>query len=115
MLLTEVLRIFSESDHLYFPVVDADRHLLGIVTIDNIKDTFTATGLEKFLLAIDLMEPVVAKVSPEKSMSEVREILSKYNLDYLPVVDGDNRILGLIEQRMIQRFISRKIMELHSK
>ncbi len=115
MLLTEVLRVFAGSDHLYFPVVDAEHHLLGIITIDNIKDTFMVTELKKFLLAIDLMEPVIAKVSPETPMSEVKEILSRKNIEYLPVVDENNRVLGLIEQRMIQKFISRKIVELHSK
>lgn len=110
--LSEILRVFGESANLYYPVVDADKHLLGIITIDNLKDTFAASGLQSFLLAHDLMEPAVAVTTPETPMSEVKEVIDSYNLEYLPVVTKENRVLGLLESRRIKRFISRKILEL---
>jgi Kef-type K+ transport system membrane component KefB len=112
MPLSEALRIFGESDNLYYPVVDADRTLLGVITIDSIKDTFMAQGLEGFLLAHDLMEPVIAVTTPETPMSEVKELLARYNLEYLPVVTEENKVVGLLESRAINRLISTKIIEL---
>lgn len=112
MSLSDILRIFSDSDHLYYPVVNTDKYLLGIITIDNIKDTFMAQGLEGFLLAHDLMEPSIAVTTPETPMSEVKELLARFNLEYLPVVTEDNKVVGFLESRAINRLISTKIIEL---
>lgn len=112
MSLSEILRIFSESTNLYYPVVDADRRLVGVITIDSIKDAFTASGYDGVLLAHDLMEPVRAVTTPETPMTEVVDLLKQYNLEYLPVVTHDKRVTGFIESRAIQRFISTKIIEL---
>jgi Kef-type K+ transport system membrane component KefB/CBS domain-containing protein len=115
MSLNEILRIFSESDNLYYPVVNSDKKLLGIITIDNIKDTLAASELGSFLLAHDLMEPVIAVTAPDTALSEVKEILSRNAVEYLPVVTKENKILGMLESRSMQRQISRRIIEMREK
>jgi len=115
MSLAEIIKIFSESNNLYYPVVDADKRLVGIITVDNIKNTFMEKGLTDFLMAYDLMEPAVASITPESSMSEVKRLLAKYNLEYLPVITEANTVVGFIERRMIYRIISTKMMELQKQ
>ena len=116
MSLTEILRVFSESDNLYYPVVNADNQLLGIITIDKIKTTFMAASeLGSLLLANELMEPVVAVTTPETALSEVKAILSRYGLEYLPVVIEEKKVVGFLESRAIQREMSRKIIELQKE
>ena len=89
--------------------------MLGIITIDNIKDTFMTSGLDGFLLAHDLMEPVIVTSTPETPMSEVKELLGRYNLEYLPVVTEEHKMVGFLESRVIQRLISKKIIELQKQ
>jgi len=113
--LDEILKIFSESANLYFPVVDKDKKLLGIITVDNIKNTFMETSFNHFLLADDLMEPVVATTMPNAPMSAVKELLDKYNLECLPVITDENKLVGLIERRELDRLLSRKMLELQKK
>jgi len=110
--LAQILTIFSESPNLYYPVVDTNKKLLGIITVDNIKNTFMATSLSDLLLAVDVMEPAIASVTPRSSISELKGILAKYNLEYLPVVAQDDEVVGFIERRMVYKVISTKIMEL---
>ncbi|NQT28856.1 MAG: cation:proton antiporter [Candidatus Omnitrophica bacterium] len=112
MPLAQILTIFSESPNLYYPVVDTSKKLLGIITVDNIKNTFMATSLSDLLLAVDVMEPAVASVTSKSSISELKGILAKYNLEYLPVVTQENEVIGFIERRMVYKVISTKIMEL---
>lgn len=112
MSLSEILDIFSKSPNLYYPVVDADKKLLGVITVDSIKNIFMETGLSSLLLAIDVMEEPVASVNPESSLSSVKELLDKYNLEYLPVVTNDNVMKGFIERRILAKLISTKILEL---
>ncbi|MBN1694477.1 cation:proton antiporter, partial [candidate division WOR-3 bacterium] len=113
--LIKIIKIFSETDNLYYPVLDKKKKLLGVITVDNIKNSFKTSGLDAFLLAHDLMEPVIAKVSPDVPMTEVNEILSRYNLEYLPVVSSKNEVLGFLERRNISRKIFTKLIELQKK
>lgn len=115
MILPQIINIFSKYSHLYFPVVDRNKYLLGILTIDNLKNTFTMTGLDNLLLAHDIMAPITAVTTPETPMSEVKEILDSNKIDYLPVVTEDNKIKGFLESRAIQRLISDRILEMQNK
>ena len=114
--LSDILNIFSESDHLYYPVVDEKHRLIGTITIDNIKSVFSESSLNGFILADDLIEPVVEKVTPETSIIDVRRLLNYRGLEYLPVVDDDeNKIMGSIEKRLLNRAITTKLMELQEQ
>ena len=115
MSLAQILKIFSETDNLYYPVVDKSKKLLGVITVNNIKNSLMTSGLDSFLLAYDLMEPVIAKASYNLPMVEVQEILSRYNLEYLPVVSGKDEVLGFLERRQISRKISTKLIELQKQ
>lgn len=112
MPLAKILSIFSKSDNLYYPVVDANKKLLGVITIDNIKNIFMESDLSDLLFAIDVMEPSPASVTPESTISLVKESLDKYNLECLPVVTKNNIIVGFIERRVLNKLIATKIMEL---
>ncbi|RKZ27518.1 sodium:proton exchanger, partial [bacterium] len=115
MHLAKILTIFGETDNLYYPVTDKDKKLLGIITIENLKDAFSVSDLSDFLLADDLMEPAIASVSPKTPMLDVLEIMKQHNLEYLPIVSKDNTIVGFLENRTIQRHISRKILEMKKR
>ncbi len=115
MSIKEILSIFSENDYFYYPVKNRKNDLVGIVSIDNVKNTFLAYQLTDLLVAHDLMEPVIASCSPETSMKEVHDILKHNQLECLPVIKKDKKLYGLIETRSIQRLISKKLFELRKK
>ncbi len=115
MKLGDILKIFSESDYLYYPAVDKDKHLRGIITVEGIKQAFLETDIGGLILAHDLMEPVLVKTFAEVPISEVRETLSKYDIEYLPVTDKSNKIEGFIERKKLNKFISTKILELQEQ
>jgi len=115
MKLADILKIFSENDYLYYPAVDMDKRLHGIITVEGIKQTFLETDIGGLILAHDLMEPVIAKTFTDTSILEIRETLNKYDIEYLPVVDKGNRIEGFIERKKLNRIISTKIIELQEQ
>jgi Kef-type K+ transport system membrane component KefB len=113
--LSEILKIFSESTNLYYPVVDEDKKLLGIITVDNIKNTFMESSLSHLLLAYDLIEPVIETTTPETPLNEVKELLNKHTLEYVCVVDKKKKVVGFIERRNLDRIISTKLIELQKQ
>lgn len=74
----------------YIYVVDAGGKLLG------------ATSLRELLLAdpsvmlSEIMEAKIKSVTPHEDVEVVAEILSKYDLVAVPVVDSDNAMLGIV-------------------
>ncbi len=115
MQLAGILRIFSNNDYLYYPVINKDRKLRGIITVESIKQTFLETDIGGLILANDLMQPVIAKTSAEAPISEVKETLNRYDIDYLPVIDEHNKIEGFIERKKLNKFVSTKIIELQKQ
>ena len=113
--LNQILNIFSTSNYLYFPVVTETNCVLGIITIDNLKDTFLAFELTDLLLAHDLMEPIDDLVKKSLALSDANDLLSHHSRDYLVIVDDEEKIDGILEKKDIQKFISRKITELHCR
>ncbi|MFH1479164.1 MAG: cation:proton antiporter [Candidatus Omnitrophota bacterium] len=115
MQLKDILKIFSDNDNLYYPVIDKDKKLLGIITVEGIKQTFLDSDMSDLILADDLMEPVVAKVSASTNISEVKNELNRYNIEYMPVINGGERLEGFIESKKLNKYISTKILELRKQ
>ena len=66
--------------------------------------------------AKDLMSAPVTAVSQEVSVGEARKLLEDYRIRHLPVVNYDQRIVGLISDRdLILRDESKKVEELMSR
>ena len=74
----------------YIYVIDADEKLLGVVSLRDLLLTDLDTKLS------DIMETKVKTVTPETDEMEVAEIISKYNLVALPVVDIEGFMLGIV-------------------
>jgi len=74
----------------YIYVVDADEKLIGVVSL---RDMLLADLDAKLS---DIMETKLKTVTPETDEMEVAEIISKYNLVVLPVVDIEGFMLGIV-------------------
>jgi len=112
MKLADILKTFTDSENFYYPVVDRNKRLLGIITIDIIRNIFVYNSMGGLVLAVDVMEPVGMTIEPDSSLAAAKEILEKHNLEYLPVVDREKRMVGFLERQKLNKLISIKIMEL---
>jgi len=74
-------------------VVDADNHLKGQVDIQDIATATAATQLE------EIQHPVLAMVTAVAPREEVVDILERYRLTDLPVVDAEERLIGAVRYR----------------
>ena len=72
-------------------VTAKDRHLLGLVTV---KDLLLAEDDETKIA--DIMLTNLIYVNTQTDQEEVAHMLAKYNFLALPVVDGEDRMVGII-------------------
>ena len=80
-----------DKETIYTCYVTKDRKLLGIVTV---KDLLLAEDDE--MLISDLMETDLISVTTHTDQEEVARIFSKYDFIALPVVDTENRMVGIV-------------------
>ena len=86
-----IRRTGVDKETIYTCYVTRDRLLLGLVTV---KDLLLAQ--DDSMEIGELMETNVISVSTQTDQEEVARMLSKYNFLALPVVDGENRMVGLV-------------------
>lgn len=99
-LVGDAFAIMRENKIGGIPVVDADRKLVGIVTNRDLR-----FQKDMDLPISDLMtkeDLVVAPVGTDLVKAE--EILQNHKIEKLPVVDDENRLVGLITFKDIQKF-----------
>ena len=111
----EVLQIFSDQDNLFYAVIDPENKVQGLITIDNLKSLIMSDSLNDFLLALDIMEPVIETAKMGDSGTTITEKMKKRKVPCLPVVDDNGRFVGMIEERSIEKYISHKVWEMNKR
>lgn len=81
----------TDKEMVYTCYVTSEEHrLLGVVSFRDILFADAATGIE------DLMNHDVISVNTGDDREEVANKISRYGFLALPVVDGDNRLVGIV-------------------
>jgi len=89
-------------------VVDKDGGLAGIITDADLRRLVTKQGKQAFgFKAADIMTADCKKIRVDALAAEATAIFHKYRIDDLPVVDADNRPVGLID---VQDIVTIKVV-----
>ncbi len=112
MPLPQILEVFSTSDSLYYPVIDAQSRIKGVITIADIKEMFASRDVAAWLLACDVAEPVLDKTTPNTPLEEAFDQMKRYDIESIPVVadDSSNRLVGVLDYRKVNRKISAEVL-----
>ena len=89
--ITRIRRTGIDKETIYTCYVTKDRTLIGVVTV---KDLLLCDDDDK--LIEDVMIEKVISVNTHDDQEEVAQMFSKYNFMALPVVDGENRLVGIV-------------------
>ncbi len=112
MPLPQILEVFSTSDSLYYPVIDAQSRIKGVITIADIKEMFASRDVAAWLLACDVAEPVLDKTTPNTPLEEAFDQMRRYDIESIPVVadDSSNQLVGVLDYRKVNRKISAEVL-----
>jgi CBS domain-containing protein len=107
--LSEAARLMSEKGLTRLPVVDQERHLLGVLGRLDILTALAAGYLPQTAprphsgphtaqprTVADVMQPDVPTVSPETPLPDVLALLASTRAKRVIVVDGERRVVGII-------------------
>lgn len=97
--LAQVLPVMSNSHHRGFPVVRRGR-LVGVFTQT---DLANAAQESVHIPLREIMTPNPITVEPQAPLSDVLYLLNRYQLSRLPVVEGGDKLVGIITRTDIIR------------
>lgn len=96
---SDALGMMSEFKIGGIPVVDTENRLVGIVTN---RDLRFEKSMEKQIGEVMTKENLVT-TRQTTNLEDAAEILQQYKIEKLPVVDSDNRLIGLITYKDITK------------
>lgn len=122
----EVARLLSENKISGLPVVDDENHVVGIVSeadilyVAGMKKGHTFKDILKHVLGeplpmrknreivADIMTSPAITTKPDTDIREAAGILDEKRIKRLPVVDDDNKLIGIISRANIVRYMGNK-------
>jgi CBS domain-containing protein len=110
--LSEVIQLVSQTRSTYYSVVGPDGKVIGAITMDGIRSTFATQELNDWLVALDIVEPLIGTATPEMSLSAAMERMRDLDAEQLPVVtpkNGDSYV-GILDHRSVLRRLSAEVL-----
>ena len=97
---TEAARIMRDSDVGIVPVIDDSNsmRLAGVITDRDIAIRCVAEGRDGTCRVSDLMSAEVVTALPDDDVSRVMDRMKTEQVRRIPIVDGDQRLVGIIAQ-----------------
>ena len=110
-------RYFSETKQHYFPVMDEEKRLVGIFSINDIRGVLFAPEIEQLVVMKDVGTSDIILTTPEEDLNTVLKKFTTRNIDSLPVVRADDHgiLLGMLNRREVITFYNQKVDEMKSR
>lgn len=96
--LSKLVQKISNSKTSLLPVLDDGGHLLGEVDFNKIRHIVFRTELYHHFNAAQLMSPPAALLGDNDKMEDVMEKFDATNVEQLPVVTTDRRLIGYVDR-----------------
>lgn len=111
--LPEILHALESTAESDFMVVDSDGLLVGLVGYQEIRSLLTMTGVERLVIASDIMRPVRQVLHPDDLLTEAWDLFRPDEIGAVPVVtrDHDRRVIGIVTRKNITSFYNRQLVE----
>jgi len=101
-----VARLMSESASAAVPVVDKLGRLLGIITNRDITVRLIAKGLSiPHAQASDCMTSEAFACSADMSLESCMHGMSWHQVNHIPIVDDEHKLVGMISQGDVVRYV----------
>jgi len=115
--LSQVIAVVSSTDKSYYPIVDSDMDLIGATTLDGIRKTFATQELNDWLVALDIAEPVIGRITPGLALAEALEKARRLDLEHLPVLSSEttDKYIGVLDCRAVRRQLSAEVLARQQK
>lgn len=101
MSLKQMVDVVSRSHRNLFPVLDSEKHLVGVVSLDEIRNIMFRPDLYRKMYVSRFMSIPPAKIIVTDTMDKVMNTFDKTGAWNLPVLDEEGHYLGFVSKSKI--------------
>ena len=112
--LNDLVKLVRRSKRNIFPVVNEDNQLLGVITLDDIREIMFDEEERKATTVKSLMHSPPAQVSSDEDMESVMSKFEMTGAWNLPVIDNNNYI-GFLSKSRIFNTYRKKLIRQHKE
>ncbi len=105
-----VVQHFLDSDMPVCFIVNEQRHLLGEISIRDVKALLQEDSLGPLVIAKDLAQRPAVTISPDETLARCLEKFTHTEQEYLPVVSSSLELRGIISHRDVLDLYNREIL-----
>ena len=90
------------------------KQLIGIITIDQIKDVILDESVWDWLVASDIMARAPEMIQENHPLPEAIKLMNQLFIEQIPVASrtGSSVLVGILDRQIIKRAVNKKIVAL---
>ncbi len=106
---------FARSPYSVLPVIGRDRRLLGMVSLQGMRNVLADQSSWQWLLVSDILEPVRDRTTPATPLREALDHMRQVNIDQMAVVGGreGEEVVGILDSSQVRRRIADEVLRRH--
>jgi len=113
----KILDLVTSSRSMYFPVVDEQNRMTGILSFQNIREVLFEEHLTDLVVAKDLITENVITLYPQETLNQA---LPKYfikDVEQLPVVlkENERKVIGMLDRKEVMEAYKREVLKTEIK
>ena len=108
----KILETISYSKNFYFPVVNSQGEMSGILSFHMIREMLFEENLGDLVVANDLKVKSVVTLTPENNLNQAMELFAKLDVEQLPVVlqNDPKRVIGMVNRGEVVAAYNREVL-----
>jgi len=117
MAVTDFVRYVTSGQHTYFPVVDNNSELVGIVSMQDLRSVLMDREAWPYIVVGELAQADVLTVKGSDTLYDAMKLISSRGVEQIPVVDEINprKVVGMLTRVDLQNFYQKRLLarEIH--
>jgi CIC family chloride channel protein len=117
MAVTDFVRYCTNSHHMYFPVVNNNGELTGIVSMTDLRSVLLDREAWPYVVVGELAQRNVVTVKGSDTLYDAMKAISSLGAEQVPVVDEHqpNKVVGMLTRTELQNFYQKRLLarEIH--
>jgi CIC family chloride channel protein len=111
--LREIIHKIESTRESYYMVVDRNRCLRGVISLQDLRGFLTKSGLDDLVIAEDIAHTDIVTVEPDDNLEKVRSKFALQDLQLLPVVEprNGNRIIAVLRYNDMMTVYNKRLIE----
>ena len=117
MAVTEFVRYVTNSRHTYFPVVNKNGEITGIISMGDLRGVLLDRDAWPYVVVGELAKKDFLTVKGSDSLHDAMKVISTLGIEQIPVVDEEThkKVVGMLRRSDLQNFYQKRLLarELH--